>query len=113
MPVVIRTIQTNCAAAAVSIILAAPVAAQTRPGDVIPDPQLPAPESTIPEQIYPCNPGDYDPSSAMEDPDVPAAVDCGEVIVPSPGIDPDIHAPAPEPTPGTTPVIPPPVIEQR
>jgi hypothetical protein len=31
----------------------------------------------------------------------------GPVITPPKGIDPEIHVPAPDPTPGTTPVIPP------
>jgi|tagenome__1003787_1003787.scaffolds.fasta_scaffold20532701_1 hypothetical protein len=34
--------------------------------------------------------------------------DCGGVLRPSVGMDNEIHAPAPDPTPGTTPVVPPP-----
>jgi hypothetical protein len=48
-----------------------------------PNPPLPAPNETIPEQIYPCNPGGYQPEPG-EIPDVRAAIDCGEVIVPPP-----------------------------
>lgn len=36
----------------------------------------------------------------------------GGVITPPTGVDPDITAPAPDPTPGTTPVIPPSAVPQ-
>lgn len=37
----------------------------------------------------------------------PAAIDCGEVIVPPPRVDPDIAEPPREPGAGTMPIIPP------
>ena len=74
--------------------------------DALPDPQLPAPKETIPEQIYPCNPGNYEPEPGAA-PDVPAAIDCGEVIVPPPGVDNEITTTPPKPGAGTMPVIPP------
>jgi hypothetical protein len=84
----------------------APVHAQQGGVDPLPDPPLPAPNETIPEQIYPCNPGNYEPEPGAV-PDVPAAIDCGEVIVPPPGLDAEITVPPPEPGAGTMPVIPP------
>ena len=60
---------------------AAPVSGQDGKVAPLPDPQLPAPDETIPEQLYPCNPGGYEPEPGAV-PDVPAAIDCGEVIVP-------------------------------
>ena len=51
--------------------------------------------SPTPGPTMPTSPGD-------------AAGRPGGVIHPPAGIDPRIHAPAPDPTPGTTPVIPPP-----
>lgn len=93
------------------LILAAPAVAQTPQVDPLPDPRLPAPKQTVPEQIYPCNPGDYEPPESAELPNT--LIDCGEVIIPPRGIDPEITAPAPEPHPGTTPIIPPQAIDPQ
>jgi len=102
-----RTQIAGLAAGALGFLaLATPVNAQDGSPDPLPNPQLPAPNETIPEQIYPCNPGGYQPE-AGEVPDVPAAVDCGEVIVPPPAVDAEMAEPPPEPGAGTMPVIPP------
>jgi hypothetical protein len=101
------------AAANVTAVLACVLPAHGQAWDVdpLPNPPLPAPNETIPEQIYPCNPGNYRPDADAV-PDVPAAIDCGEVIVPPPGVDAEIATPPPEPTAGTMPVIRPSEIEE-
>jgi hypothetical protein len=107
-----RTQITGFAAGAFGFLaLATPVDAQNGSADSLPDPQLPAPNETIPEQIYPCNPGGYQPEPGAV-PDVPAAIDCGEVIVPPPGVDAEITEPPPEPGAGTMPIIPPSAIDE-
>jgi hypothetical protein len=65
------------------------------------------------EQVFPCNPGDYVPSPEIGAPDVPPAIDCGEVIVPPRGLDPEINEPVPEEGAGTIRVIPPSAIEPQ
>jgi hypothetical protein len=65
------------------------------------------------EQIYPCNPGNFVPSPELGLPDVPPAVDCGEVIVPPTGLDPGITEPLPEQGAGKLRVIPPSAIEPQ
>ena len=93
------------------LALATPVHGQDGSAYPLPDPQLPAPNQTVPEQMYPRNPGGYRPEPG-EVPDVPAAIDCGEVIVPPPGVDAEIAKPPPEPGAGTMPVIPPSAIDE-
>lgn len=71
----------------------------------VPDPPLPAPKRTIPEKIVPCHDdGDLDVTEFDR---------CNGVITPKPGVDPEIEASPPEPSGGTTPVIPPRVLEQQ
>jgi len=107
-----RTQITGLAVGVVGFLaLATPVHGQDGSADPLPNPQLPAPNQTIPEQIYPCNPGGYQPGAGAV-PDVPAAIDCGEVIVPPPGVDAEIAEPPPEPGAGTMPVIPPAAINE-
>lgn len=83
----------------------------------------PNPKGTIPEKMAPPEKG-VPPQPAPLDralPDGSASTGAGPgdtregggqgiggVIVPPTGIDPEIQVPAPDPTPGTTPVIPPP-----
>lgn len=98
------------AGTAILIGLIVPAYGQNTVPDTLPDPQLPAPEETIPEQIYPCNPGNYEPRPGAV-PDVPDAIDCGQVIVPPAGIDTGIDTPPPEPGAGTMPVIPPSAVD--
>ena len=97
-------------AATIVVALSVPAPAQTV--DPVPSPELPAPNETIPEQIYPCNPGSYVPPPG-DAPDLPPAIDCGEVIVPPQGVDPEIAEPPPETGPGTMPVIPPGAIDPQ
>ena len=72
------------------------------------------PKKTIPEKVAP-------PEKAIPDPKVPDTGTSGQgetltkklernegVLHPSPNMDPEISVPAPNPNPGTTPVIPPP-----
>jgi hypothetical protein len=87
--------------------------AQDDPQTPIPEPQLPAPTETIPEQIYPCNPGSYVPSPELGLPDVPPAVDCGELIVPPAGLDPEIEMTPPDPSTGTLRIVPPSDLEPQ
>jgi len=108
-----RSITMTAAAGALLLAGAGTVIAQTGTGDPLPVPRLPAPDETIPEQVYPCNPGDYEPPDSDGSSLTEGAIDCGEVIVPPQGMDPEISAPAPEPYPGTTPVIPPSALEQQ
>jgi hypothetical protein len=72
-----------------------------------------APVEMPPEQVFPCNPGDYVPSPEIGAPDVPPAIDCGEVIVPPPGLDPEINEPLPEGGTGSIRVIPPSAIDPQ
>ena len=91
-------------------ILAAPAAlSQTNEPypPVTPNPQLPAPEATIPEQTYPCNPGGFEPAEGLEDPAEKYAYDCTGVIKPPAGVDAGIKTAPPEPDAGTLKVIPP------
>lgn len=80
--------------------------------DAVPTLELPAPKETIPEQIYPCNPGNYVPPPGDE-PDLPPSIDCGEVIVPPAGVDPEFTEPPPDTGPDSTPVIPPGAIDPQ
>lgn len=87
------------------IRILSPAIAQTAKPPVTPDPRR-----TIPEQIEPQNPQD------QSDPESPGTLserlrENQGVIEPPPGSDPGIEAPAPDPTPGTTPVIPPSAVE--
>lgn len=96
-----------------ALALAAPVAAQDDPQTPLQVPQAPESAEVIPEQIYPCNPGNYVPSPELDLPDVPPAIDCGEVIVPPTGLDAEIKELPPEESTGTLRVIPPSAIEPQ
>jgi hypothetical protein len=72
------------------------------------DPNMPAPQSTIPEKIQPS-----DPSTTGSTGSTGSGATLSEklertdgVIRPPDGISPDMAVPAPVPNPGTTPVIP-------
>lgn len=70
-------------------------------------PNMPAPESTIPEKIEPQEPSAT--GSTRSDAPLSDKLEATDgVIRPPTGVDPGITAPAPVPDPGTTPVIPPP-----
>lgn len=73
-------------------------------------PTVPDPRRTIPEKIEPPDA----PSSESSDPPETLSERLDEtegVIKPPAGVDPQIQVPAPDPDPGTTPVIPPSRIE--
>ncbi|MEJ8573335.1 hypothetical protein [Microbaculum marinum] len=64
------------------------------------------PETRIPEQMYPCNPGAFEPSDEVGEPETPAIVDdCEDVIAPPPSGDGEIDVEPPEPNAGSMPVI--------
>lgn len=70
-----------------------------------PDDDKQQPQTSVPSQAgNPCSaqPGD-DGSQTLTG----QLSECGGVINPAPQVDPEIQAPAPDPNPGTTPVIPP------
>ncbi len=71
------------------------------------DPNMPAPQSTIPEKVAPSDPsstGSTGSSGTLSD----KLEKSDGVIRPRTNIDPEITTRAPVPNPGTTPVIPPP-----
>jgi hypothetical protein len=74
--------------------------------------ELPTPGATLLEQIAPCVRGNEIPEMGGV-PAVPSAVDCGELIVPPPGVDPEITIAPPQPDTGTMPVLPPSSIEPQ
>ncbi len=76
-----------------------------------PNPTLPAPEKTIPEQTYPCNPGGFEPAEGTRDPARTYAYDCEGVIDPPDNVDPGIRTAPPVPDAGTMPVIPPDAVD--
>lgn len=88
---------------------AAPAFAQSQP---LPDapPEIPAPDSTAPDMPLddPCAPG-AEPSegTAGQDDLTQQLQDCDSVLTPPTMGDTGIEAPAPDPDPGTTPVVPP------
>lgn len=94
---------------AVVACLSVPALAQTG-GGTTPQPSPAEPEQTIPEKVAP--PGDAIPAPApgtAQGESLSNQLQRNDgVIKPRPGIDPDIYVPAPNPNPGTTPVIPPP-----
>ena len=103
-----RIFRQSLTAAALAAGFATVALAQTTPGPR--DPNMPSPQSTIPEKIKP----DSDATGS-----VGATGGSGEnlsdrlersggVLQPPGNIDPGITAPAPVPDPGTTPVIRPP-----
>jgi hypothetical protein len=67
-------------------------------------PNMPAPQSTIPEKVAPQDPSSTGSTGTLSD----KLERSDGVIRPPTGIDPDITARAPDPDPGTTRVIPPP-----
>jgi hypothetical protein len=70
-------------------------------------PNMPPPDTTIPEKIKPQDPSATGSTGAGES--LSEKLESTEgVIKPPSGIDPEITTPAPVPNPGTTPVIPPP-----
>ncbi len=70
-------------------------------------PNMPSPQSTIPEKIEPQEPGTT--GSTGPAPTLSERLDATDgVIRPPADVSPDITAPAPVPDPGTTPVIRPP-----
>lgn len=90
-----------------------PVLAQGNQTGPLPGVRPVEPPEIPPEQIHPCNPGDYVPSPELELPDVPPAIDCGPVIVPPTGLDHEIREPLPEDGAGSIRVIPPSEIEPQ
>ena len=83
--------------------LALPASAQTTPSAPEVAPQLPAPETTIPEQTFPCNPGSYQPSTG-DDPQVPQDLAECEGVLPPPETG-DGASVVDPPETGETPVI--------
>jgi len=105
----------NCCSLFASVAAAAfawPVLAQDATPENQLERQLQAPGATLLEQIDPCLRGNEYPEPGGV-PDVPSAVDCGEVIVPPPGIDPEITVAPPQLDAGTMPVLPPSEIEPQ
>jgi hypothetical protein len=111
-----RILSNTCGtfAIAASIVLAAFDAAQAQAGSGLPQPNPAEPNNRIPEKILPQEDSTPAPeargsSGAAPGESLSDQLDRNEgVIRPRQGIDPEIHAPAPDPNPGTTPVIPPP-----
>ncbi|ESR26610.1 hypothetical protein [Lutibaculum baratangense] len=69
-------------------------------------PAQPAPETTIPEQVFPCDPGGYEPPPGVDEERAAELAGCeDEVIEPPRTGDGDLTIDPPEQ--GTTPVIPP------
>ena len=91
-------------------VAAGPTFAQSQP---LPDapPEIPAPESTAPGMPLdgdPCAPAAAPDGVAAGQGDLTARLqDCGSVLTPPDTGDTAIEAPAPDPDPGTTPVVPP------
>ena len=89
---------------------AGPAFAQSQP---LPDapPEIPAPESTMPDTLLqgdPCAPGAaHSEGTSGQDDLTQQLQDCDSVLTPPTMGDTGIEAPAPDPDPGTTPVIPP------
>jgi hypothetical protein len=90
--------------------------AQAQTAEETPQPSPAEPKKTIPEKVAPQEKSIPDPNMQ---PPASGGTAPGEslseqlernegVIQPRPGTDPEIHVPAPNPDPGTTPVIPPP-----
>jgi hypothetical protein len=96
-----RSVEALCACTILAVGLAGAASAQTAPQA----PNMPAPQSTIPEKME-------DPSvtgSTGSDATLSEKLEATEgVIRPPSNIAPDMTVPAPDPNPGTTPVIPPP-----
>ena len=93
--------------AVVTFLAAAPHATgqTTTPApEVAPD--LPAPEETIPEQVFPCNPGSYEPPEDTSEDRAEALADCEEVIPAPPTGDEEMGLTPPD-VGAATPVIPP------
>jgi hypothetical protein len=101
-----KRVSTLVLATTVAIGFASAAGAQT-PIQPQQAPNMPAPQSTIPEKVAP-----QDPSSTGSTGSTGTLSDKLQrtegVIRPPSGIDPEITTPAPVPNPGTTPVIPPP-----
>lgn len=76
------------------------------------EPQLQAPSTNLFGETDPCVRGDGYPEPGGV-PDVPSAIDCGEVIVPPPGVDAEITIPPPQPNAGTMPVLPPSAVDPQ
>jgi hypothetical protein len=95
-------------AASLAFIALSSDPALAQAGRGTPQPSPAEPNKTIPEKVAP-------PEEAIPDPQAPAQGDSLSdqlernegVIKPPPGIDSGIGVPAPDPDPGTTPVIPP------
>ena len=92
--------RTLCLAIILAGSVAAPAVAQTA---VQPrDPNMPAPQNTIPEKME--EPSETGSTGTLSD----KLRESEGVIRPPSNIAPDMSVPAPDPNPGTTPVIPPP-----
>jgi hypothetical protein len=112
----LNTCGTFAIAALIALAAFAPDAAQAQAGSGLPQPNPAEPKKTIPEKILPQEKSTPVPqapapgsSGAAPGGSLSNQLDRNEgVIKPQPGIDPEIHVPAPDPNPGTTPVIPPP-----
>ncbi len=104
----LRSLFIRSAAAAVLAAAAMPAVAQTQapaPGTAA----GPSPQTTIPEQVYPCNPGSYEPPAGADNPqdkqEAKDLADCEGVIEPPKTG--DSESEVPPPAGGKTPVIPP------
>ncbi|MCQ8781485.1 hypothetical protein [Mangrovibrevibacter kandeliae] len=114
--------QTIIALAAASL-LGLGAAAQAQTSAPAPDTQAApgldaAPPSVAPDAGAPGAPdlqgtGRCDPSASGGDNASRQLADCGGVLTPPGGVDPQIQAPAPDPNPGTTPVIPPGAVPEQ
>lgn len=99
-----RSMKRQSVAFAVSMLVVISEGARAQPA---PDPKTTIPEKTVPEGTQPRQPNP--PPLPMDTPNAAPSLPKGGVLTPpNADMDKGIHAPAPVPEPGTTPVIPPP-----
>jgi hypothetical protein len=109
-----NTCGTFAIAASIALAAFSPDAARAQAGSGLPqrnpaEPNKRIPEKILPQEESPPAPGARGSLGTTPGESLSNQLDRDEgVIKPRPGIDPEIHAPAPDPNPGTTPVIPPP-----
>lgn len=103
-----------CLVLATALMAAGHGGAWAQAADPAPEvaPQQPAPETTIPEQVYPCNPGSYEPPAGLDEDRAEQLVDCEDGVLAPPATG-DEEVEVTPPDTGTTPVIPPDDVPQQ